>query len=79
MLKIYFLYLRAELFFQKPGSNCSEMPGRWKIINSVSFGIKTTFCIVLLGGTITVIQEGCSYCMSKLFLNIITVYFNAGT
>ena len=67
MLKIYFLYVRAKLFFQKPGSNCFKMPGRWKIINSVSLEIRTAFCIILLGMTITVILEGCYYCTNKLF------------
>lgn len=68
--KIFFVFESycTELFFQKPGYNCSKMPGRWKIINSVSSEIKTAFRIILLGITITVILEGCYYCMSKFFL-----------
>ena len=70
MLKIYFVCLRTNVL------NCSFrnlvpialkcLVGR-KIINSVSSEIKATFCIILLGVTITVILESCYYCMSKLF------------
>lgn len=66
-----FFYLRTNVL--NCSSNCSKMPGRRKIINSVSSDIKTTFCTRLLRDTITVIQEGCYCCMRKLFILLLFI------